>query len=231
MDEEKPPIPWGRICLILILTALTLNLGIINYTVFFKKPEAVTNIQPQYITQTKFPDNLNKSSSIQTGLDSSQVSALIQEATSSLTLQVEQLQDAVKLTKPVVTNTTVSKNTVKELYIPLGSGSTSSKDWIDLSGVEVYITPENYGKIKEMYFEATLRIPSGNGTAYARLKNVTDSVSFFESEVSKDGSSGQLISSGKLPLYSVTKLFRVQLKSSLGAEVVLDNARIKIFVE
>ncbi len=93
------------------------------------------------------------------------------------------------------------------------------------------MAPSNYGAITGIYFEVSLRIPTGTGQAYARLKNVTDNVSLFESEVSTSGTTGALVSSGKLPLPYTTKLYRVQLKSTLGSQVVLDNARIKIFVK
>jgi hypothetical protein len=156
---------------------------------------------------------------------------LVREATSSLTIQVSSLEN--QLAQESGTNVTDAPATisVREFYIPLGTGSTNSQEWVDLPGVEANVAPSNYGSIKEMYFEASLRIPNGTGRAYARLKNVTDNTSLIESEVFREGSSTGLISSGKIPIPQATKLYRVQVKSTLGTEMKLDNARIKIFVK
>jgi hypothetical protein len=154
----------------------------------------------------------------------------IKVATQSLTLAVQNIQLNPK-TQTLYASPVANTTTVKEYYIPLGYGSTNSTDWVDLPGVEAYVAPLNYGKIKEMYFEAGISIPTGSGEVYARLRNVTDSVSLFESEVHRSGESGGLASSGKIPVPTSTKLYRVQLRSSIGAEVKLDNARIKIFVQ
>lgn len=163
-------------------------------------------------------------------VDYSAIYDKIKEATATLTARVDALANASPKTT-VITNTTSSTGGVKEYYIPLGYGSTNSTSWIELPGVEAYLAPANYGKITGFYFEAGIRIPTGNGRVYARIKNVTDNVGLFESEVYRDGTSTGLISSGKIPIPTTTKLYRVELKSSLGVEVVLDNARLKIFVQ
>jgi uncharacterized protein YxeA len=155
------------------------------------------------------------------------ISDEIKNATASLTSDVNLLKQ-VKPTNNVVQNNT---SQVKEYYLPLGVGSTNATVWTDIPGAEVYISPNNYGKIKEMYFESTIRIPTGNGRAYARLLNVTDNVGLIESEVYRDGLLTGIISSGKVPVPTTTKLYRVQMKSSMGTEIILDSARIKLFIE
>lgn len=219
-----------RMIFISLLVALVVNVIVIDYYLFRQTAQEKTSLQ--------INEKANKLSSPSLTINNEAIDIqadqfvdffeVIKSATDSLTLKVDELISKPSPKTQPLTKTTVTQ-TVKELYIPLGSGATNVTSWIDLPGVEAYVVPQNYGSISQMYFEAALRIPTGNGRAYARLINVTDNTSIFESEVSYEGSSGKLISSGNIPPQKSTKLYRVQLKSSLGAEVVLDNARIKLF--
>jgi len=174
------------------------------------------------------PQNTNVQNVQTEKVDYDRIFSAIKSATASLSLKSgAQPGNTIIYASPTAT----TANKTQEFYIPLGFGSTNSTSWIDLPGVEAYVAPDNYGKIKEMYFEAGLSIPTGNGQVFARLNNVTDKNTLFESEVNLQGSNGGLVSSGKIPAPVATKLYRVQLKSSLGAEVKLDNARIKIFAQ
>jgi hypothetical protein len=121
--------------------------------------------------------------------------------------------------------------TVKESYIPLGSGSTTSKSYTGLSGVEGVIDLANYPNIKSIIFEASMRIPTANGRAYAKLYNVTDSHDVWNSEVYAEGSAGYRAESGEINLDSGRKLYRVMMKSTVGYEAILDSARIKILLK
>ncbi|PJE69024.1 hypothetical protein COU96_02020 [Candidatus Shapirobacteria bacterium CG10_big_fil_rev_8_21_14_0_10_38_14] len=120
---------------------------------------------------------------------------------------------------------------VKELYIPLGSGSTKSVDWVELAGVESVIDAANYPKIKSVIFEASLRIPTANGRVYAKLYNVTDKHDVWFSEVWAEGPLGYRAESGKISLSPGRKLYRVMMKSTMAYEAILDSARIKILLE
>jgi hypothetical protein len=155
----------------------------------------------------------------------------IQEATASITQKILILENKVNSIISTPKEIKKSTNQVKEFYIPLGNGTSSSSEWSDLIGVESYLAPSNYGKIKSMYFETSLKIPTGNGQIYARLKNVTDNIGLYESEVFRDGGAVGFVSSGSIPIPQTTKLYRVQIKSTLGSEALIENARIKIFIE
>lgn len=137
-------------------------------------------------------------------------------------------------TKAPITQTTqvvtVQSNGVKEFFVPLGSGTTTSEQWITLTGLGAQINPSNYQKIKSVNFEASLRIPTGNGRLYARLINVTDNVPLEETSVYVEGTVGQLVTSS-FSLRSGNKTYGVQLRSTLNYEGVLDIARIKITTE
>ena len=211
--------------ILLIANLIWLDLQIINLGV---KQETINN-------SISKPDNLlniipdtDSSRSGLTSEDFSLITSYIKEATASMSKEIIDLKQNQKFNSFSKTD---NINTVKEYYLPLGTGSTSGADWTDISGAESSLVPSNYGKIKEMYFEASVRLPTGDGRVYARLKNVTDNVGLIESEIFRDGTQTGLVSSVKIPVPNTTKLYRVQMKSTSGALSVLDSARIKIFVE
>lgn len=155
-------------------------------------------------------------------------------ATASLTARVAALEASVaalQVPKSVSTKTSTPAKTLKESYIPLGTGQSAATEWTDIPGVEAYVVPANLGTLTSVYFEVSIRVPTGNGAAYARLLNVTDNVGLFESELSYSGTTGKLLSSGPLPVPTHTTLYRLQLKSSIGATVVADQSRLKLYTK
>ncbi len=128
------------------------------------------------------------------------------------------------------TNETLHTITTREIYIPLGSGSSKSSSWDSLEGIEVNIDTSRYGVIKEAYFQAALRIPTANGQVYAKLYNETDKHDVWFSEVSTEGATG-VVKEAKITIDKGAKLYRVYLKSTLEVEAILDLARIKLIVE
>src|SRR5579864_4075919 len=54
---------------------------------------------------------------------------------------------------------TPQQNTsVKEFFIPFGSGSSMAIDWTDVAALQATVDTSQYGKIKQAIFEASLRI-------------------------------------------------------------------------
>jgi len=121
--------------------------------------------------------------------------------------------------------------TVKEVYIPLGTGSTKSQDWEAISGAEAVIDLANYPQIKSIIFEASMRIPTANGQVHAKLYNVTEQHDVWYSEISSEGPVSQREESKEISLASGRKLYRVMMKSTMGYEAILDSARIKIILK
>ena len=117
---------------------------------------------------------------------------------------------------------------VKEFFVPFGTGSNSSDDWQDVSGLKATIDTANYGSIKTVVFEASVRIPTGNETAYVRLFNATDKHPVWFSDVSLDGGTPQLLISKPVTLDSGNKTYQVQMKTSLKFQAFLDQARLHI---
>src|SRR5690606_10643609 len=97
----------------------------------------------------------------------------------TLTTQVNSLQAQIAsfgsapVSKPATTTTPSAPS--REYYVPLGSGSTSNRDWTPLtSGGAVTFDPRNYQPIKAVYFEAAGSIIGGE--VHAVLVDVTNNV-------------------------------------------------------
>lgn len=128
--------------------------------------------------------------------------------------------------------TVVEKQSVesKEYFIPLGNGKTASKEWSEIPGVEANINTFRYPKIKKVVFEVHLSIPTANGYTHAKLFNVTDKHDVWFSEVSMETNTVTR-KEAEITLEPGEKLYRVMMKSTLGYEAVLTNAKIKIITE
>lgn len=132
-----------------------------------------------------------------------------------------------------VTNLPSNQSALKgeTTYISLsGPFTTTSSDWIDLNGAEVYIDLEKeYGKNATATWEATLKVAHGNGQSYARLFDVTHQIGVSGSEISTtNNSDSKLVASGNLNLWSGRNLYRVQIKSLNSFEVTFGGGRIKV---
>lgn len=123
---------------------------------------------------------------------------------------------------------TTTSSGIKELYIPLGTGTNGTTDWTDTKGAAAYIDSRLYGKIKKTTFEASIGVPSGNQTAYVRLYNATDKHPVWYSEMTLSGAGPELLSSSAITLDSGNKLYQVQMKSQLGATTNLLQSRVHI---
>lgn len=209
---------WGKAALLVFFLLALTNLVILDMKIFSRKePSLLEPISesPTFIpTETASPAIISKEDSCP---------AVCLEAISKAAVSSVQ---ATPVQQPAV-----AEPMVKELYIPLGSGSITSKNYTGLSGVESVIDMANYPNIKSIIFEASMRIPTANGQAYAKLYNVTDSHDVWNSEVYAEGSAGYRAESGEISLASGRKLYRVMMKSTVGYEAILDSARIKILLK
>lgn len=208
-----------RIQLILLIFIL-LNLAFLDWQILRKREVQPAEVRlQQYKSEEKPERELSIREEILTaGFCPSTCLDLIKQATAS----------AGPVSAPAAP---IIRFPTKEIYIPLGTGSVESFVWTDLSGVEAYLDPANYGKIKQVTFEASLRIPTANGRVFARLYNVNDELGIYESEVSAEGDKGTRVESKPIPLSSGNKLYRVQMKTSMDYTGVLDMARIKVVLE
>lgn len=138
-----------------------------------------------------------------------------------------------KLTTPspvAAQSTVATTQPAKEYYIPLGSGTTRSNEYVALDGAEAYIDTSLYGSIKQATIEFFLRNPTGNGRTWAKLFNVTDKHDVWFSEVNFEGG-GLVRKEAAITLEPGNKLYRVYLKSTLAYDVYVDNARVHIVTQ
>lgn len=127
---------------------------------------------------------------------------------------------------------TIIQTAQKEIFIPLGSGSSKSNTYSDLSGVEVSIDTTKYPPIDYMDFEASIWVTNGNGKAWARILNVNDNNPYIESVISSTSSSGEYRISGRIPFTYGPKTYRVQAKTDITDFAAnVSNASIKIVLK
>lgn len=148
------------------------------------------------------------------------------EATRSYKPLISDLNETPTLALSVSYQTPVSS--VKEFFIPFGNGTNYSDDWEDVAGLKASVDTANYSSIKSAVFEASVHIPTGNQTAYVRLFNETDKHPVWFSDVSLEGGTAQLLVSKPITLDSGNKTYKVQMKTSLKYQAVLNQARIRI---
>ncbi len=119
--------------------------------------------------------------------------------------------------------------TVREFFIPLGTGTTASDSWTDVPGAQAMIDAGQYSAIKSVTFEAAVYVPDHNEGVWVRLYNSTDNYTIGGSELYfADGNKSALMITGSIGLGAGNKLYKVQMKTQLKFPANLTNARIHI---
>ena len=121
-----------------------------------------------------------------------------------------------------------TENSVKEYFIPLGTGSSSSSDWTDLAGVKAEIDKTKYGRIQKVLFEASVHVPNANQIVEIRLYNETDKYTVGNSEFLYPSGTTQNFRIAEIQLGQGAKTYKVQIKTQLQYTAVLDQARVHI---
>ena len=133
-------------------------------------------------------------------------------------------------TKTIIQPGTVAPKEKQTTYIPLsGPITTTSMNWVDATGTDVYIDLVNdYGKNTWVSWEAFLKVADGNGQAFAKLYDVTHNITVNGSEVSVTSGTSTQVISGELKLWAGRNLYRVQLKSLNSFVITFGGGRIKV---
>lgn len=207
----------AHLVIVFLVVLSAINLFILDIFVFNKsftvRVSDVSVVKPSSVP-TSYTDNQDSQCPVS-------CLNIINEATKS--------SSSIGSTIQTVTDTSLAEvSAPREYYIPLGSGSTGNNTFKDLTATETVIDPGNYGAIKEAYFIASLSNPTRNGQVEAQLFNATDNHPVWGSHIIMNGPVSQTITSNKITLDRGSKLYRVQLKSSLSFDVSLDNAKIRI---
>lgn len=131
---------------------------------------------------------------------------------------------------PSIIPSIVQVNSVKEYYIPFGSGTSQAADWTDIPGLQAYVDTTLYPSIKNVTFEIGGHTPTGNQIVSVRLYNVTDSHLVWNSEVSWSGGGSQFVVSNPITLDTGNKLYKIQMKTQVQSLSYLDQAKIHIIL-
>ncbi|OIP57313.1 MAG: hypothetical protein COX79_01025 [Candidatus Levybacteria bacterium CG_4_10_14_0_2_um_filter_36_16] len=126
---------------------------------------------------------------------------------------------------------TTTSNTIKDYFIPLGSGTNQSSDWVDVPGAQVAIDLGQYQNVKEVHFEASVTMPTSNGSVYVRLFNVTDKHPVWNSDVSGVGNSIYTLTSPAIIYDKSAKVYQVQMKTQMQVAANLTQSRIHVTLE
>lgn len=116
-------------------------------------------------------------------------------------------------------------------YIPIaGTVTTTSTDWYDAPNTDFYLNAAgDYGKQFSITWEAALKVAHGNGTAYARLYDVTHGIAVNGSDLALVNNANLTqVYSPNLSFWAGNNLYRVQFRSLNGFEVTFGGGNLKI---
>lgn len=119
-------------------------------------------------------------------------------------------------------------DSAKEYFIPLGAGSTTASTWTDVLGVKAEVDNTKYGKIKQVLFEASVHVPNADQIVDVRLYNETDNYIVGNSELSFPSGTTQNFRITAISLGQGSKVYKVQMRTQLQYQAVLDQSRIHI---
>lgn len=225
---------------ILIAILILGGLGYWRY-VASNKPVLTTPIQdvvplevPKTLPQASLEDRLNSLEDLanklvtQVNTLKSQPSSISTDASklNSLDASVTELKARISALEKVSPALTGSSQQAT-VFIPLGSGgSWGDKAWYSTPEYEISLNPSNYPGYTGINLEAAFRLNAKNGTGSVRLYNMTDGVGYSQVDTTSDAFSLQSSSSFKLP--TGTKTYRLQVKSSEGATLFIQSARLRV---
>lgn len=119
-------------------------------------------------------------------------------------------------------------SSVKEYYIPLGTGTSTANEWTTVQGTGAYIDATAYGKLKKITLEVTTSQPNSSQRIWIRLLNATEGRVIANSEITSEASGPINLTSGGISLDYGNKLYQIQMKTQLGGLTNLTQSRIHI---
>ncbi|OGD62845.1 hypothetical protein A2160_05665 [Candidatus Beckwithbacteria bacterium RBG_13_42_9] len=108
-----------------------------------------------------------------------------------------------------------------------GGQSANATDWWNTPNLTVTFNAANYPNYTA-YWGALLMVKGSEGKAYARLFDVQANAPIAGSEIETSSSNLVRVSSGAINFWPANRTYRIQLKSLLGAEIVVEDAKIVI---
>lgn len=208
-----------------VLGIFVANSLILDIFFFFPKNSSSQTVLPGNINLP----NISQNFCPQACLDQISLNLISPKATdSSLSVQPTIALASTPTLTPTPIPTSVSVNSVKEFFVPLGAGSGNSSDWKVIDGIGAKIDPADYGSIKQITFEVSARIPNGNQQIWIRLYNANTFQAVAGSDVTLSGGTPTLLISSPINLASGNNLYQIQMKTQLASTANIDMARIRI---
>lgn len=140
-----------------------------------------------------------------------------------------------KAATPTPTKTTQVTNASKVrrvAYVPIpGSGSTLKTEWTTLAGTDFYLSKSDYPGLLGVYFEANMKLISGNGAAFVRLYDNSHGIAVVGSELQTSSQTSTFVSGGPISLWEGYNNYQIQAKSLTADTTVFESGRIKIVTE
>lgn len=187
------------------------------------------------ILQASSPTGSNVQTDLGNKKDSAESASLTKdEDTCGETCMAEIKKAVAKILPPTKSPATAppassNKTSVKEYFIPFGTGSVASTNWFDVPGMQVYIDGSAYGVIRTVTFEVSINVPTGNQAVQVQLFNVSAGHPVWNSSVSfPGGTNSGLIISSPITLDPGSNLYKVQMQTQLNVPAYLEQARVHI---
>ncbi len=208
-----------RIIFGIVIGIIGIDLVIINVKIFSNasnpKIAAYTAVLPPTITPTVAAPIMCPNNCL----------TIIREATSS----AGSIKPSVPAPIRTATIPTPYIAQVREYFVPLGTGTATNDDWVDVPGAQAMIDSSQYTSIKSVTFEAAVHVPDHNQAVWIRLYNDSDRYIIGGSELYfPDGNVASLLTSGTISLGAGNKLYKVQIKTQLKFPAHVTSSRIRI---
>jgi len=221
---------------------LAINIGLIYYFIFFNHFPSFTNrldfIEKRLDTYVENGIDISEASAsasesktaTASGLSDATIESLVNQVSREVKKEIalEDLSSSSQTGFGEINHDVFSSIGPKVIYVPLGQATTqpTNNEWKN-TPVEIDFSTDDYGDISSIRFEATLRIPTGNGQVKARLAD-TVSGPVAGSEITGEGVDGAYVKSSNLTIPDGDRTFRLQLLTTLDFDAVIENARIRV---
>jgi hypothetical protein len=214
-----------KVWLILFLAA-SLIAGLVFWYTSLEKP-VVTPVSETLTMESPLSSDSTFRNLVQPSPASS---STLEARVKSLEKEVADLKTAIKISPVATTSVSPAPQSLKyPLYIPLGlSGQTGDRNYVDIEAFEANLNPGDYNGYSSMQLLVNLKLAEQAGTARARLFNKTDKQPVPGSDVSTSNNDYTLLTSVGFKLPGGPKTYTLQVQSTEGITVDLQNARIKV---
>lgn len=140
-------------------------------------------------------------------------------------------QPVVEPEKPVTASIPIATapSAVQITYLPLGAGgSTTARDWTDVTGSRFSFNLAEYGGSVTVTWEANLRAQDANSRCYVRIYDASNFRAVDFSEQTTDSTTSVNLMSLPLSIWQGNNNYYLEVKSLNGVRCYLDSPRFKI---